>query len=135
MTVILKNLPESVKKNVPLNGSLSLQRRKKKHKRLKEERRLIVVREEAEEQRIREQLTDSLVPYISSMSKNADVTGHLDLLLEKTAAAWFSPSVKPTITEKDFTLEDAVNPWVSSALKERRLTFTPISIALEQGEG
>ncbi len=118
-----------------IERQLELAETQKEQNRLKEERRLIVVREEAEEQRIREQLTDSLVPYISSMSKNADVTGHLDLLLEKTAAAWFSPSVKPTITEKDFTLEDAVNPWVSSALKERRLTFTPISIALEQGAG
>lgn len=118
-------------------------------------RHQVVLEEEEEEQIIREQLTKRLQPYLDAMLYNANVTGRMDLLLEKLTATYFGKAVKPVFSQmagvrkdpvhKDaendsnhaadisFKLENVTNPWVASVLKERGLEFTPLSIELTQG--
>ena len=116
----------------------------------------VVLEEEEEEQIIREQLTGRLQPYLDSILYNTDVTGRLDLLLEKLTATYFGKTVKPIFSQMTnrqaesfhnngkvdtndstenvtFKLENVTNPWVASVLKERGLSFTPLSIELTQG--
>lgn len=104
----------------------------------KQKRHGIVLLEENEEQKIREYLTQSLIPFLDRISHNAAVTGEIDLLFEKVSASHWGTVVKPTIlmdAPRRLTLEQAGNPWVASFLKERGQEFTPISISLEEGAG
>ena len=105
------------------------------YNRYKEERHQIILLEEEEEQRIREVLTDSLVAYLDDLAYDADVTGRMDLLIEKSYAAGLAPSIRPQLTQEELVLSETVNPWVASVLKERNLSFTPISIELGLGAG
>lgn len=104
-----------------------------------EQRHEVVLEEEAEEQRIREVLTARLRPYLTDLAYNAEITGRLDLLLEKLTATYFGKAVKPVISNlqdegrETFRLENVTNPWVASVLKERGLDFTPLSIELTRG--
>ena len=102
---------------------------------IQEARRLIVLKEEEEEQKIRQRLTESLQPFLDVIAKNAEMTGEMDLLLEKLSASFFGKTIKPVITEEEFVLEDVTNPCVASVLKEKNLTFTPLSISLCKGAG
>lgn len=102
---------------------------------LPEKRRQVILEEEAEEQAIRTILTKKLRPYLDVIEQNARTTGKVDLLLEKCAAAFFGKSVKPILTEGDFLMENVTNPWIESALKEKNLAFTPLTIRLEKGAG
>lgn len=115
-------------------------------KEYQEKRRLVVLEEEEEEQIIRERLTNELRPYLSAMAYNAEMTGKLDLLLEKMTATCFGKTVKPVFsdcvvsnTKEDakmsasFKLVNVSNPWVASILKEKGLEFTPLSIELTMG--
>ena len=106
-------------------------------KAFQEKRHLVVLEEEAEEQMIREKLTNDLRPYLTAMAYNAENTGRLDLLLEKLTATYFGKAVKPMIgalsENPGFRLENVSNPWVASILKERGLEFTPLSIELCMG--
>jgi len=95
-------------------------------------RRLIVLEEEKEEQRIREQLTERLRPRITEIEYNAEITGKIDLLMEKVSASSFGETVKPVLTDTDLILENATNPWVASLLK-KNLSFTPLSVSLPKG--
>lgn len=127
--------------------------RKKEYQNMRHE---VVLEEEEEEQNIREQLTRRLQPYLDAMLYNAEITGRMDLLLEKLTATYFGKTVKPvfcgigeqgqpgmhkdalwaepgTDSEVTFKLENVTNPWVASVLKERGLDFTPLSIELTQG--
>lgn len=103
--------------------------------RLQEIRHQSVIAEEAEEQKIREQLTDRLIPFLDRMVYNAEITGRMDLLLEKVSASLYGKTTKPQITEDEFCLEQTTNPWVASVLEEKKLTFTPLSIELGKGAG
>ncbi len=100
---------------------------------LKERRRRIVVEEEAEEQRIREMLTERLQPYLPAMEHNAQMTARLDLLLEKAALTQKGHTVRPVITADRLKLTQAVNPYVEQALTERSGKFTPIDLELGRG--
>lgn len=102
---------------------------------IQELRHAVVLEEEQEEQVVRERLTDQVRPYLEIIGKNAKITGNLDLLLEKMSASLYGHTVKPTITKDELVLENVTNPWVASVLKEKGLTFTPLSIALGKGAG
>lgn len=135
---------ENVRKEYAQNGEvLSAEEARKKYQELRHE---VVLEEEAEEQIIREVLTHKLQPYLADMAYNAEVTGRLDLLLEKLTATYFGKAVKPVFTgitinnanterftHETFRLVNVTNPWVASVLKERGLEFTPLSIELTQG--
>ncbi len=148
---------ERVRQAYAENGDeLSAEEARKKYQELRHE---VVLEEEAEEQIIREELTRKLRPFLADMSYNAEITGRLDLLLEKLTATYFGKTVKPILTgmcaepkeicenvstaectnglnvkaEETFVLENVTNPWVASVLKERGLAFTPLSIELTQG--
>ncbi len=102
---------------------------------LKETRADLVVAEDREEQRIRQWLTGQLRQYFAEIEANAEVTGRLDLLLEKMAAADFAPSVKPETGGQQLVLQEITNPWVASVLKEKGLKFTPLTLELSSGAG
>lgn len=100
---------------------------------LKEKRRLVVVEEEAEEQRIRADLTKRLQPFLADMEKNMETTARWDLLLEKAALAARGVTAKPVISKDELELKQAVNPYVEKMIRERGGSFTPIDIALKKG--
>lgn len=102
---------------------------------LQERRRLLVVEEEEEEQRVRQALTDGLQPGLEAIRYDTEVTGEIDLLLEKVAASLLAPSVEPVLSDDPLEFEEMTNPWVASVLKEKGLEFTPLSISLTEGAG
>jgi dsDNA-specific endonuclease/ATPase MutS2 len=118
-----------------LERQMELSKIKEEHDQFQETRRLIVLEEEEEEQKIRELLTQRLQPFLEKMEENAEITGRLDLLLEKMSAALFGKTTKPVITNQELVLENVSNPWVVSVLKEKGLAFTPLSITLSKGAG
>lgn len=141
------------KRELEKSMEISDEETKKKYQNKRHE---VVLEEEEEEQIIREKLTNQLQPYLNAMLFNANVTGRLDLLLEKVTATYFGNAVKPIFSgmnaakkksadhndangteaideEITFKLENVTNPWVASVLKERGLAFTPLSMELCQG--
>lgn len=118
------------KRELEKSMEIAAQETKKEYQ---EKRRLVVLEEEEEEQIIRERLTEGLRPYLSAMAYNTEITGRLDLLLEKLTATYFGKAIKPVFTEDTFRLTNVTNPWVASILKERGLSFTPLSIELTKG--
>ena len=141
------------KRELEKSMEIAAEETKKEYQNMRHE---VVLQEEEEEQIIRERLTNQLQPYLDAMLYNANVTGRLDLLLEKVTATYFGKAVKPVFsglseesksdmykntesqngyadTEISFKLENVTNPWVASVLKERDLSFTPLSIELCQG--
>ncbi len=134
------------KRELEKSMEIAAEETKKEYQNLRHQ---VVLEEEEEEQIIREQLTKRLQPYLDAMLYNANVTGRLDLLLEKLTATYFGKAVKPvfsgmigmdvenmyknTASDISFKLENVTNPWVASVLKNRGLEFTPLSIELTQG--
>ena len=72
-------------------------------------RHQVVLEEEEEEQIIREQLTKRLQPYLDAMLYNANVTGRMDLLLEKLTATYFGKAVKPVFSQMAGVRKDPVH--------------------------
>ena len=141
------------KRELEKSMEIAAEETKKEYQNLRHQ---VVLEEEEEEQIIREQLTKRLQPYLDAMLYNANVTGRLDLLLEKLTATYFGKAVKTvfsgmtginaenmykntenekanTASDISFKLENVTNPWVASVLKNRGLEFTPLSIELTQG--
>ena len=90
-------------------------------------------REEAEEARIREQMSLMLRPHIPAMLQNMQAIADLDLTVEKARLARRWGGVMPTLTENRLCLQDMVNPQVAELLRTNGREFTPISLELEQG--
>jgi DNA mismatch repair protein MutS2 len=60
--------------------------------------------------------------------------GKLDLILGKAKYALDIKGIKPEIIEEHrIEIEDGIHPKVADFLKKKELTFTPISIVLEEG--
>ena len=90
-------------------------------------------REEAEEARIREEMSRALRPHIPALLRNMDAIADLDLTVEKARLARRWGGVMPTLTEAKLSMEQMVSPRMVELLRSRGLEFTPISIDLEQG--
>ena len=90
-------------------------------------------REEAEEARIREQMSLMLRPHIPALLQNMQAIADLDLTVEKARLARRWGGVMPTLTENRLCLQDMVNPQVAELLRTNGREFTPISLELEQG--
>ena len=93
----------------------------------------IAGQEEAEEARIREEMSHALRPHIPAMLRNMDAIADLDLTVEKARLARRWGGTMPQLTENTLSMSQMVNPRVAETLREKNLTFTPISIALERG--
>ena len=90
-------------------------------------------REEAEEARIREEMSRQLRPHIPAMLQNMQAIADLDLTVEKARLARRWGGVMPTLTENRLCLQDMANPQVAELLRTNGREFTPISLELEQG--
>lgn len=95
----------------------------------------IVVSEELEEElRMREELTCRLQPFALSIESNIMLLTELDIYLAKARLAMVADSTLPSIKEAGAPkLQGAINPYIERQLHKRGLSFTPISISLEEG--
>ena len=97
------------------------------------QRSRIAAQEEAEEARIRAEMSLALRPYISLMLQNMEALADLDVTVEKARLARRWGGVMPQLTVDRLEMTDMVNPKILERLREQNKDFTPISIALERG--
>ena len=97
--------------------------------------RTIVVSEELEEElRLREELTIKLQPFALNIASNIKLLTELDIYLAKARLALLSISTLPSIKKIGAPkLSGAINPFIERQLQKRGLSFTPITIELEDG--
>ncbi len=94
----------------------------------------IKIGEEAEEERIRAELSKKLGYRYRELFRNAGAVGQLDFLLAKYLYARKIGAVKPIISEERvLTLNHAVYPKLQETLRKENLEFTPISLSLTEG--
>lgn len=91
-------------------------------------------KEEREELRIREDLSKEIGKRRKEIFRNMANIGRLDLLLGKAKYALDINGIKPEIIEEHkIEIIDGIHPKVADFLKEKELSFTPISISLKEG--
>mgnify|MGYP001158980982 FL=1 len=99
------------------------------------QRALITAQEDQEEENIRRQLGVKLAEWLPQIRKNLDNCGILDFRLAKAilAARWNGCRPKLVEREQPAILQNAIHPLVAAMLEKQGLSFTPISIELQQG--
>ncbi|WP_406242752.1 DNA mismatch repair protein MutS [Tissierella carlieri] len=100
------------------------------------EREVLILKdkEEREELRIRENLSKEIGKRRREIFRNMASIGKLDLILGKAKYALDINGVKPDIVEEHkIEIIDGIHPKVADFLKEKELSFTPISIFLKEG--
>lgn len=94
----------------------------------------IAKQEESEELNVRVTLSKALAPFSGLMRKNAEQIAAVDIFIAKAALAQKFGAVKPTLSdEKQITVKDMFNPFLSEKLAERGEKFTPVSISCPSG--
>lgn len=93
----------------------------------------VAAREEAEEARIREEMSRALRPHIPALLGNMDAIADLDLTVEKARLARRWGGVMPQLTEDRLCMQQMVSPRMVELLRGRGLAFTPISMETERG--
>ena len=107
---------------------------KKQLESLNQERAKIVIMEEAEETKIKIDLSNKLRPYIETIEKNIDCIGEVDLLIQKGLLALKYKTSRPVISQKsELSLINMFNPMVENILMQTGKSFTPVSIDLSKG--
>ncbi len=119
------------KKNIEME--MRCERDQNRREELAAERLRVAVREEAEESRIRGELTADLRPYLPLIDYNIRVTADLDLLFQKARLALENHCARPEITEGSLYFESMVHPQIRDILREKNKDFTPVTIALNRG--
>ncbi|MFL0248299.1 MutS-related protein [Candidatus Clostridium stratigraminis] len=128
---ILKNIRAEKRK---LEELIYKENNEEKIKLLKEERLNTVLLEEAEELRIRRQLTESLSGYALILMENIKSIGKLDFLMSKAKLTVKYNAVKPEIKDSmGISFKDMINPEVTEHLARKNKIFTPLSIELKNG--
>jgi DNA mismatch repair protein MutS2 len=100
------------------------------------EREVLILKdkEEREELRIRENLSKEIGKRRREIFRNMASIGKLDLILGKAKYALDINGVKPDIVEEhEIEIIDGIHPKVADFLKEKELSFTPVSIFLKEG--
>ena len=97
------------------------------------QRSRIAAQEEAEETRIRTEMSLALRPHSPAMLQNMEALADLDVTVEKARLARRWGGVMPQLTVDRLEMTDMVNPKILERLREQNKDFTPISIALERG--
>jgi len=99
------------------------------------QRALIISREDQEEERIRRQLGDKLAEWLPQLRSNVDTCALLDFRLAKAILAFKWNGCLPDLVmpQQPAILHNAIHPLIAEILDKQGLSFTPISIELQQG--
>ena len=90
--------------------------------------------EEAEERRIRGEISKEVGKYKKELFHNIHALGRLDLDIAKARMALEMEAVKPEICDDvGIFIDEGRHPKIEAALKEKDLSFTPISLSLTSG--
>jgi len=101
---------------------------------LKQERLDLVIEEEAEELRIRKELTLDISKETEALNQNIKAIGRLDFLIAKANLSLAYNGTRPKIcSEMKIQLEGAFNPEIKEILGKNKKIFTPVSIELIGG--
>lgn len=102
---------------------------------LMRQRSLIVSRESNEEDRIRLELGQKLLPHLAMLKANVQACARLDFRLAKAELALRWQATQPSIVAHDQTAEliNARHPIIALKLEGQGSTFTPQSIRLKPG--
>lgn len=92
-----------------------------------------VDQEEEIQQRIREELTKKLRPWLDAILENCETVGRLDFLIQKAKLALRHGGIRPQLTEQTLQLKEMIHPAISGRLTEKGKEFTPISFEMEPG--
>jgi len=101
---------------------------------LKSKRLNTVLLEEAEELKIRRQLTERLSGYVLILMENINSIGKLDFLIAKAKLTLKYNAEKPVIEDSmEIRFKEMTNPEVSEYLARKNKIFTPLTIELNKG--
>lgn len=90
--------------------------------------------EEAEEEKVRQELSELIGKSRKKVFRNIANIGRLDLLTAKAKYAIDIKGVKPEVVKENIIeIVDGLHPKVNDFLRTKSLNFTPISISLKQG--
>ncbi|MBU3188685.1 hypothetical protein K9O30_05860 [Clostridium bowmanii] len=101
---------------------------------LKQQRLDLVIEEEAEELRIRKELTTDISKETKSLNQNIKAIGRLDFLIAKANLSIAYNGTRPKIcSEMKIRLSDASSPEIKEILEKDKKRFTTVSIDLNAG--
>jgi len=101
---------------------------------LKQQRLDLVIEEEAEELRIRKELTLQISKEVLHISQNIKAIGRLDFLIAKANLSMEYNGTRPKICgEMKVKFDEAYNPEINEILQKGNKVFTPVSIDLKDG--
>lgn len=92
-----------------------------------------VDKEEEIQQRIREELTEQLRPWLDAVWANCETVGRLDFLLQKAKLALRYGGIRPQLTNQEMKLIEMSHPAIRGRLLEKGKEFTPISFEMGPG--
>jgi len=94
----------------------------------------LVKQEGEEEERVQQQLTEQLRPYLNLFLSNMDNLGKLDLLIAKANLAFSHQAIRPEVSQGgEVMLENMWNPFVAEALNRNHQALTKVSLTLPKG--
>ena len=99
------------------------------------QRALLTAQEDKEEESIRRQLGEKLAEWLPQMRNNTNSCAILDFRLAKAILAFRWNGCFPDLVDQQQAaiLQNAIHPLVAAMLDKQGLSFTPISIELQQG--
>ncbi|MBZ9685157.1 hypothetical protein G9F72_002155 [Clostridium estertheticum] len=101
---------------------------------LRQQRLDLVIEEEAEELRIRKELTLDISKEVSAIIQNIKAIGRLDFLIAKANLSIAYGAIRPKIcNEMNIHLEESFSPEIKEILESDKKRFTPVSIDLFAG--
>ena len=101
---------------------------------LKQQRLDLVIEEEAEELRIRKELTIQISKEVLHINQNIKAIGRLDFLIAKANLSMEYNATRPKIcSEMKIKFGKAYNPEIKEILEKGNKVFTPVSIDLKDG--
>ncbi|GCD08647.1 MutS-related protein [Clostridium tagluense] len=101
---------------------------------LKQQRLDLVIEEEAEELRIRKELTLDISKDTKALNQNIKAVGRLDFLIAKANLSIAYGGIRPKIcNEMKIHLASAFSPEIKEILEKDKKRFTPVSIDLFAG--
>lgn len=98
-------------------------------------RALITAQEDKEEESIRRELGEKLAAWLPQIRNNAQSCATLDFRLAKAilASQWHGCLPKLVEDHEPAILQNAIHPLIAAMLENQGLSFTPLSIELDQG--
>lgn len=96
-------------------------------------RQELVRREQEVELQVRRRLTDALLREKGRFLDNMAALGRLDWLIAKAGLVLKYRCTRPEVSSGGVVVEDMIHPQVETILRQSGLSFTPVSLLLEQG--